>query len=224
MYGKCGNITGKRFGMLTAIKFLRREKGHDIWLCECDCGTEREVSASKLANGNTKSCGCLRRSTAKQHIGEVNARGISVKHGLYKSRLYSIWCGMKSRCENESRGSYQRYGARGISVCKSWKNDFTAFYKWALEHGYSDELTIDRIDNEKGYSPENCRWVTRAVQQNNTSRNRLVSFDGVTKSVAEWSRESGIPAKAILYRLKQGWPVERALREPIHEKYRRKEE
>lgn len=131
------------------------------------------------------------------------------------SRLYSIWRHMKERCHNKNHIAFQRYGGRGISVCDEWKSDFLCFKKWSLENGYSAELTIDRVDNDGNYCPENCRWATREEQQNNRSANHLLTFKGETHSLAEWGRIMGISRITIKSRIREGWTVEEALTRPL---------
>lgn len=129
-------------------------------------------------------------------------------------RLYRIWCGMKSRCLNPNNDNYARYGGRGIRFCDEWQN-YKPFEKWALSHGYVDELFIDRIDNDGDYCPENCRWVDAVVQGNNRSTNRLLTLDGVTQSVADWARELGVEYHVLANRVKAGWSDERILTQPL---------
>lgn len=145
--------------------------------------------------------------------------------GGKKTRLNNIYSHMKSRCYNPNSDHYKYYGGRGITVCDEWLNPdmvynngkgswtkgYEAFKKWALENGYQDNLTIDRIDVNKGYCPENCRWVTRKVQQNNTRRNHLLTYKGETKNITEWAEITGISVTAITKRIRRNWTVERAL-------------
>lgn len=138
---------------------------------------------------------------------------MAVKHGLYGTRLYRTWNGMRDRCTNKNSKDYQHYGGRGITLCDEWK-DSSQFFKWALENGYSDKLTIDRIDNNKGYSPDNCRWITNAEQQRNRNFNQNITYNGITMCVSEWSRKTGIARQTIQKRLAKGWNVERALITP----------
>ena len=131
-------------------------------------------------------------------------------HGKKDTKLYKVWCGMKERCCNPKNKRYSNYGKRVITVCEEWKCDFSAFYNWALSNGYQEGLTIDRINNNGNYEPNNCRWVTRKEQNRNYSRNHNITYKGKTKCVTEWAEEYGIKAGTILYRLRQGKSVEEA--------------
>ncbi len=157
--GKLIDLTGRRFGRLTVVGRGGLEMNGAIrWVCKCDCGQGVSVRGEALRKGITQSCGCL-------HSESVAAR--STTHGLRKTRLYRIWANMKDRCLNRNTRSYSYYGGRGITICEEWKNDFQAFYDWAMANGYRDDLSIDRIDNDKGYSPNNCRWATHSEQMYN---------------------------------------------------------
>jgi len=137
------------------------------------------------------------------------------KHGGYGTRLYRIWYNMKARCYNPNCNNYPRYGERGIDVCCTWRDDFSAFREWAIENGYSEGLTLDRIDNDKGYSPENCRWATQKEQNRNRRDNRLVALNGEPKPIAEWAEIYGIK-KATLHKrvVILGWTLEKSLSTP----------
>lgn len=150
--------------------------------------------------------------------GEKNP---NYKHGLKNTRLFSIWCNMKSRCGNPNTTNYNRYGGRGITVCDEWKNDFQAFYDWSISHGYADDLTIDRIDNDEGYSPDNCRWVTCKRQSINRCNNHIVTINGVSRCLVEWCNDYGISYKTVRDRLKRGWTYEDALSKSVQTKFRR---
>ena len=144
-----------------------------------------------------------------------------VKHGLCHTRLYGIWKAMKRRCYAEHAPNYKWYGARGIKMCDKWKNDFQAFYDWAMSHGYSDDLTIERKDLEGNYCPENCAWFTVKQQANNRHNNTRITAFGKTQTLQQWADETGIDYRNISRRIKRGWSVKRALTEPTH-KIRRK--
>lgn len=193
---KHGDITGKHYGRLVAIKRVDNDRNnHKRWLCKCECGSETIVLENDLATGKTRSCGCYYKETRK----------IAAKtHGGSKTRLFRIWASMKSRCENPNRKDRAYYGGRGITVCDEWK-EYEVFSKWAYENGYADNLSIDRIDVNKGYSPENCRWADAITQMNNTRHNRYITVGGETKTVTEWSRANHIPHSTIYYRLAHGW-------------------
>ena len=147
------------FGSLTVIrKNGNSKKGYANWLCLCDCGKEATVRSDHLKSGNTKSCGC----GVKKGLLKANTT-----HGLSSTKLYGAWRGMKQRCYYTKHDSYSNYGARGVTVCDEWRNSFKAYSDWALSNGYKEGLQIDRIDNYKGYSPENCRWVTQKENNKN---------------------------------------------------------
>lgn len=152
-------LTGQRFGRLTVIRQVNGASTKSAyWLCRCDCGIEKVVSRPSLVKGTTQSCGCFQRES----VGD-RAR----THGGWKTRLYSIWKHMKERCYKPYAHKYPLYGGRGITVCDEWLNAFPSFRDWALSNGYNDNLTLDRIDNDKGYSPDNCRWATFSEQNRN---------------------------------------------------------
>lgn len=139
-----------------------------------------------------------------------------------RARLYTAWNNMRGRCTNPARPDYEWYGARGITICPEWADSFQAFMGWALENGYRPNLTLDRIETDGPYSPENCRWATRKEQANNRRSNRLITMDGRTLSIAQWAEEMGIQTCTLWRRLNNGWPVDRALTEPIHIEKRKK--
>lgn len=191
------DLTGLKFGKLTAIKPVneKRESGrHKRWICNCECGNTTIVSSDHLTKCETKSCGCY-------------------NHGKSKTRLFRIWSHIKVRCYDCKNNNYSRYGGRGIKMCDDWRENFMAFYNWSISNGYSDELSIDRIDNNGNYSPDNCRWATQKMQANNTSKNHYITHNGETHTISEWSDITGIKQNTITYRLKRGWCTERALTE-----------
>ena len=201
------DLIGLRFGRLVAIERSTNSKsGKARWRCECDCGNGTVVLSTNLVRGLTLSCGCLSREITSKRFGT---------HRLSESRLHETWSDMKKRCYNPNSKSFPTYGGRGITVCEEWKDDFQSFYKWAMANGYADDLTIDRIDVNGNYSPENCRWVDKLTQANNCRTNHYLTFNGKTQSIAEWARELGVSDSLIRQRIVTlGWSVERALTEP----------
>ena len=210
------DLSGERFGRLTVVHrgedCIRKNGCHrTTFVCKCDCGNIIQVRASELKNGNTRSCGCLH----KEQVGNIHKT-----HGKTNTRLYSIWLRMRQRCNNPRTADYKRYGARGICICKEWES-FQIFESWALANGYRDSLTIDRIDNDKHYSPDNCRWVTMDVQCNNKSSSRLLTFNGTTQTIAQWSKQLGIHHSTLQRRIDDlGWSVGKALSTPVKAKKR----
>ncbi len=147
------------------------------------------------------------------------------RHGMRYSRIYNIWRSMRQRCNNPNTINYKDYGGQGITVCDEWNNSFEAFYEWAMVNGYEEHLTIDRIETSKNYCPENCRWVSQKVQQNNRSNNRYIEFNGVKHTLGEWSSITGIKIGTIWDRLQRGWTVEETLtKKPVigSNQYRKK--
>ena len=179
--------TGKRFGRWTALYRMpdRIDKSgyhHTIWKCKCDCGTIRDVAASGLYSGRSTSCGCFQKEKASKVASVVH-----ITHGGSKERLYTIWNDMKRRCTDKNRKNYCDYGGRGISVCPEWF-DFMTFKTWALNNGYNDTLSIDRINNDGNYEPDNCRWVDRYAQANNRRSNIRIIHNNEEKTLAEWAK------------------------------------
>lgn len=179
-------------------------KGETKWRCVCECGGETYSVTGNLMRGGALSCGCLRRE---------NALLAATKHGMTHSRLHQIWTMMKDRCFNQKSKRYVDYGGRGITVCEEWlgENGFINFYDWAMNNGYMDELSIDRIDNNGNYCPENCRWATIKEQQNNKRNNFLIEHNGETHTLAEWAEITGKNRSTIKSRVKNGWNIEDAL-------------
>lgn len=191
------DLTGQRFERLTVVKRLENNRhSRAMWLCKCECGNELSVIGQNLILGRTKSCGCLRKEKA---------------HGLVQTRLHRIWTGMKTRCYNPAHEAFDRYGGAGITVCDEWKDSFRVFYDWAMSNGYADGLSIDRIDNSKGYCPENCRWASREEQQNNRRSNHLITYNGKTQTIKQWADELGIKRVTLQARItRYNWDIEKA--------------
>lgn len=211
--GKFTDLTGRQFGRLTAIakaeSSIRADgKPRTRWRCKCECGNEIVVNGDNLTRGNTVSCGCYQKDITSKN---------NKTHGKTNTRLYSVWRGIKSRCHNKNVYEYRWYGARGITMCDEWKNDFDSFYNWSIANGY-DEMaprgycTIDRIDANRGYFPDNCRFISQQQQMNNIRTNRIILCDGESHTIAEWSRITGISQFKIRNRIaKLGWSPKRAL-------------
>lgn len=182
---------GAVFSRYTVIKNTGKKSarsGSYLYLCKCECGTEKVVSGSNLRTGRVLSCGCLRNERQKAAVQT---------HGGYRSRLYHIWDAMIQRSTNSNHPSYKYYGGRGITVCEEWRNSFESFRVWALDAGYDEnaekwECTLDRIDTNSGYFPSNCRWVSQKEQMNNTRRCNVVVVNGVGKNLTQWAQELGI--------------------------------
>ena len=199
---------GRRFGRLEVVGIRRERRGKRNTImahCRCDCGSEKDVFWQALADGRVKSCGCLNRElTAKR--GHDNAR-----HGGCGTRLYRIFRSMRERCERPRHMHYASYGGRGIKVCPEWRGNFAAFREWATSHGYADNLSIDRIDNDRGYSPDNCRWVDTRAQGNNRRTCHLLTVSWQTHTISQWAKLTGIGKTTIKERMRRGWSAERAL-------------
>ena len=197
---------GDKYGRLIIIKEIERDKHNKRCVqCLCDCGNKIEIEFQSLRSGNTTSCGC--------YWSEV-VRKVNITHGMTYAPLYNTWRGMKERCFNHKASNYSNYGGRGISICDVWIS-FEAFSKWALANGYRDNLTIERKDNDGDYEPDNCRWATRLEQNNNRRTNHMVTYQGKTKSIAEWSRITGINYNTLRDRIKQNWPIKQAIFTPV---------
>lgn len=196
------DLKGRKYGRLTVIKKAEKRGREQTWLCECDCGNSCVVRGANLRNGHTKSCGCYN----KERIIETQTI-----HGMRNTRLYNIWNHMRQRCLNPNHKRYADYGGRGITICEEWRNDFQAFYDWAMKNGYQDNLTIDREDNDGNYEPSNCRWSNDKEQSNNRRNNHYVSCKGMELTIAQWSEKTGINQTTIQARLDKGWTPERAL-------------
>lgn len=192
------DLTGQRFGRLLVIRCVGRDpEGRAMWLCKCDCGNETVVHSRHLRTGATQSCGCL----IKEAIST---------HGFSKERLYSVWCDMRARCLRPGEPSYAGYGARGIKICEEW-NDYPNFRLWALNAGYDPgaakgKCTLDRIDVDGDYCPDNCRWVSVEIQNNNKRSSHFLTVDGETHTLGEWAKMKGICYETLRERVQKGQP------------------
>lgn len=201
------DLTNKRFGKLTVLRqgeTIGRKIG---WLCMCDCGNTKLVVGGNLTKGLTKSCGCLRKETARNR---------ATKHGLCGTKLYDVYNNMKKRCYDSKSDHYKWYGAENKGICEEWlgKDGFIVFSDWALKNGYEDGLEIDRKDNSKGYSPDNCRWVTSKQNCRNKRNNHLITIGEETKALAEWCEIYNAPYSRVSWRVQKGWDALKALTTP----------
>lgn len=208
--GKLIDLTGHRFGRLVVVERVGRTKsGYILWLCQCDCGNTHTVESRNLNCGSVRSCGCL------QYETQLSNRKDNTKHGLSnKEALYGTWKNMKRRCYSPNDKRAKFYSGKGVIVCDEWRNDYSAFRNWALANGYKEGLTIDRIDNNGNYCPENCRWATAKIQANNQSRNRLLTYNGETLTMSEWADKLGITYGTINHRVQRGWSMARIVSTP----------
>lgn len=194
-------MIGKRFGRLVVFRCAGYVNKNKCFWCRCDCGRIKRVRKGHLMSGAVKSCGCY---NSEKSRNKMKKNKIGMTHGMSKTRLYRVWMAMKTRCGVIGHIGYKNYGERGITVCESWKNDFVCFKDWALNNGYQDGLTIDRIDVNGNYCPENCRWITNDEQQNNRRNNHIIEFDGEKYTLAQASKFFGIPQSTLWSRIKKG--------------------
>lgn len=193
------DLTGQKFGRLTVIKRNKNNNGVN-WFCRCKCGNNTVIPTGHLKSGHTSSCGCFL----------IEQRRIcNIKHGMRRTQIYYIWCSMHERCYNSNSKGYSNYGGRGIKVCKRW-------YKF--ENFFADmgkrpkNKTIERKDNNGNYTPKNCIWASRRKQSNNQRSNVLITFQGKTRTIAQWARKIGVTYHTLYLRIKRrNWPIEKAL-------------
>jgi hypothetical protein len=194
------DISGEVFGRLTAIKKIGSQNGHALWECICSCGNLHKAILGNLRYGFVSSCGCFNKET-------------HTTHGLARTPEYRVWQDMKDRCSNKKNNYYKDYGGRGIRVCLRWQESFEEFYKSVGPKPFL-KAELDRINNNKGYYPNNVRWTTSKENSRNTRRNRLITYKGETKCVSEWAEITGISKGAIKHRLNVGWDISEVLEKP----------
>lgn len=204
------NLIGERINKLTVIDVIHiKNKGKHL-LCKCDCGNEIAIYPYQFFQKTAKSCGCIQKRTGK--IYNVSK--------LKYPKLYSVWNLMRHRCYDKSNEKYKIYGNRGISVCDAWKNDFLVFYEWAINNGYAHGLTLDRINVNGNYCPENCRWVTAKEQQRNRRNTIIIIYNNEKKSLTEWCEQLNIKPATVRWRLSNGWTPEKALTYPAQKHHK----
>ena len=203
------NLTGEQFGRWTVIEQAEKINGMSVWKCRCECGTEKEVYQKHLLSGASTSCGCFAKELLRERaIKQCKERAT---HRMSNTRLYHIWMNMRKRCYDKNYDSYYLYGGRGIKVCEEWKSS-NAFIEWALNNGYTDTLTLERIDVNGNYEPSNCKWATMKEQGNNRRNNHFLTYNGITKTISQWSEIVGIKRTTLYARINRDkWSVGRAL-------------
>lgn len=210
---KVKDMHGKRYGRLTAIAFLgMNHRHHAMWKCECDCGTTMIAYGYALRHNHTKSCGCLSREFAKA-MGDANIRHGHCRRVERHSPEHKTWSGMIQRCCNPNHTEYHSYGGRGITICAEWVDSFETFLRDMGNRPAG--CSLDRIDVDGGYNKSNCRWATQKEQCRNMRTNRMLTFNGESRCVAEWVEVTGIKRDAIVRRLAKGWSVEQTLTTPV---------
>lgn len=198
---------GEKLGKWTIIEEIAPKiisnKPRRMFRCKCECGNIGEVQLVCLRNGHSTSCGCEQKKKAS---------AANTKHGLEKHPLYSTWKNMKKRCNNPNASEYENYGGKGICVGEDWSNNFQSFYDWSIDNGWSKELTIDRIDTNGNYCPENCRWASIEVQMNNMTRNHYIEYEGNTYTLSTLAKHLNIPYNIVRYRLSNcKWNIEQLI-------------
>lgn len=212
------DLTGKKFNRLTVLERVESKNKKTLWKCKCDCGNITIVETYNLRHGSTKSCGCYYKEQKNKFYQDC------ITHNKTHTRLYVVWAGMKQRCYCKTSLHYKIYGGRGITICDEWLgcDGFQNFYNWSMKNGYRDtgtkrnKITIDRIDVNKGYSPDNCRWVDYYVQANNKTDNRFIEYNGKVKTITEWCRLLNLNYPVIDHRVRKlGIPLEKAITMPL---------
>lgn len=209
---KALDLIGKRFNNLVVIERVANSpNGQTVWKCKCDCGNTTIVRRGNLISGAVKSCGCLVRKKNSENC----------THKMSKTRLYQEWAGIKARCVYKNSVNNSDYGGRGIKMCKEWADSFVAFRDWALQNGYRDDLTIERIDVNGEYCPENCKWIPKSEQSSNRRSCIIITYNGKTQNLNDWCKELKLDYKRTNNRIKKlGWSFEKAISEPVDIKKR----
>lgn len=200
------DLTGRKFGRWAVIRLHPERSGHNVmWLCRCECGVERAVAKCSLVYGKSTSCGCYNSECSKKRF---------TTHSKSKTTLYRIYTSMLRRCYDEGCPQFCDYGGRGIEVCERWRTGFEAFY--ADMGDRPEDKSLDRIDNDGPYSPENCRWATRSEQANNRRDSKWVEYRGKTQTLRQWANELTLDYDLVKYRINRGWTPDEAFTLPLH--------
>lgn len=206
---KLNYYINKRYGKLVikSIHYTDGTKTNTKVNCICDCGNNKIISLRTIRRGKTKSCGCLQKEKSSQ------SRKARAKHNKSHTRLYRTYYAMVDRCYNKKHKDFKNYGARGITVCDEWLNNIENFLYWAKQNNYNDNLTIDRIDNNKDYSPNNCRFVNSCTQNNNRRNNIIIEYNNEIKTLSQWAKHFNIEYRFFYYRFKKGKSINKILNE-----------
>lgn len=196
------DLKSQKFGRLKVLDFAYNKNRKSYWKCLCDCGNIKIIESYKLKTGHTKSCGCYAKEVTRNN---------TITHNKTNTKLYRTWQNMKRRCDNKKTKSYKYYGEKGIRVCDEWLHDFMNFYNWAMQNGYKEELSIDRINVNGNYEPNNCRWVDIETQANNKTNNHFLSYNGKTLTINQWAKELNIPRETIKSRIKYNFSIDKIL-------------
>lgn len=209
--GKLIDITGQRFGRLTVIKKSeKRDSGGNVfWVCRCECGNIKDICSRELRRKSSISCGCYNREHNQKTLGQ---RGYGKTHGKINTKLYRVYRTMITRCCNKNCEKFKNYGERGITICTEWRKDFQLFYDWAMSHGYKEGLTIERIDVNGNYCPENCEWIPSFMQAKNKTTTHKIKYNNSIKTIEELSVETGISYHTIYNRYRKGYDIETCLK------------
>ena len=201
------SIIGKQFGRLTVVAFSHTKNKNSYWECHCECGNQKIIQRSNLKSGDIISCGCYR---------EENKHKFGYKHGFSNDKIYTIWSAMVQRVTNPNNDRYNCYGGRGIIINNEWMIPEN-FIEWAIKNGYKEGFTIERIDVNGNYEPNNCKWITMKEQYDNRQNTRLITYEGKTQTRAKWARELGSNAEKLRYRIDIAkWSVERAFKDALN--------
>lgn len=205
------DLTGRRFGRLVVLGQASRSR---YWVCQCDCGRQKEIFSTNLTGGLTASCNCAR---TEQHRARLLRHGDTARvNGTVRhTKEFQAWYGAKYRCFNPRDGGYKRYGGRGITMCEEWRNDYAAFLR-DMGRAPTKKHSLDRIDVNGPYAPGNCRWATDSEQQNNRRSNRYLSYAGRVVTLAQLAAETGVKASTLISRLDRGWSVDEAVSQDDH--------
>jgi hypothetical protein len=203
------DLTGARYGMLTAIKDVGALRNARVWAFRCDCGKEVQRIGSRVAKAKgLQNCGCVNPAIRSEN-GKANKT-----HGWSQHKLYGVWRQMMRRCYQASCADYPNYGGRGITVCSDWRN-VSSFCEWGVKSGYQDGLTIERLDVDGNYSPHNCAWIPNKDQARNRTNMRMITYKGETMFAADWARRLGMKQSTIGARIRYGWTDDRIIGEPV---------